>query len=150
MIHLLVTGAEAMADLGSRVGRQLRAGDLVLLGGDLGAGKTTLMRGIGAGLEVRGPITSPTFVLARRHPSLIGGPALVHVDAYRLGDVSQLFDLDLETDLADAVVAVEWGTDFAEQVHDSCLTIRIAGVGGSREVRIQGRGPDWTDRELTP
>ncbi len=76
---------EATQGFGRRLGRVLRAGDLLVLTGDLGAGKTTLTQGIAEGLGVRGPITSPTFVIARVHPSLVGGPALVHVDAYRLG-----------------------------------------------------------------
>ena len=90
--------------------RVLRAGDLVILTGPLGAGKTTLVQGIGAGLGVRGPVTSPTFVIARVHPVLAGpGPALVHADAYRLGSISEVDDLDLDTDVASAVTVVEWG-----------------------------------------
>ena len=87
----------------------LRRGDLVLLTGGLGAGKTTLAQGIGAGLRVRGPVTSPTFVIARVHPSLGDGPDLVHVDAYRLGTALELDDLDLDADLDHSVVVVEWG-----------------------------------------
>ena len=77
----------------------LRAGDLVILSGGLGAGKTTFTQGLGAGLRVRGPVTSPTFVISRVHPSLVDGPALVHVDAYRLGGLDELDDLDLDTGL---------------------------------------------------
>jgi len=88
-----------MRDLGRRLAALLRAGDLVILAGPLGAGKTTLVQGIGAGLGVRGPVTSPTFVIARVHPALTGsGPALVHADAYRLGSFSEVDDLDLDTD----------------------------------------------------
>lgn len=98
---------EAMHELGVTVGTSLRAGDLLILDGPLGAGKTTLTRGIGQGLGVRGPVTSPTFALARTHPSLVNGPALTHVDAYRLGSADEFDDLDL--DLDGAVVVVEWG-----------------------------------------
>ena len=90
-----------MRDLGRRLAALLRAGDLVILAGPLGAGKTTLVQGIGAGLGVRGPVTSPTFVIARVHPPLAGGgPALVHADAYRLGSFGEVDDLDLDTDAA--------------------------------------------------
>ena len=90
--HQLETAEDTRA-FGERLAGLLRAGDLVLLTGELGAGKTTLARGIGAALGVRGPVTSPTFVIARSHPSLVGGPALVHVDAYRLGGLAELDDL---------------------------------------------------------
>ena len=100
----------AMRDLGRRLAGLLRAGDLVILAGPLGAGKTTLVQGIGAGLGVRGPVTSPTFVIARVHPVVSGsGPALVHADAYRLGSISEVDDLDLDADAAAAVTVVEWG-----------------------------------------
>ena len=95
--------AEDTRAWGERLGAVLRAGDLVVLTGDLGAGKTTLTQGIAEGLGVRGPVTSPTFVIARVHPSLVGGPALVHVDAYRLGGLAELDDLDLDTSLEDSV-----------------------------------------------
>ena len=108
-----VEDPEAMHELGLRLGRVLRAGDLVILTGPLGAGKTTLSRGIGEGLGVRGPITSPTFVLARTHPSLVDGPPLVHVDAYRLADAGELDDLDLDFD--ESVVVAEWGADLVER-----------------------------------
>jgi tRNA threonylcarbamoyladenosine biosynthesis protein TsaE len=104
-----------MRDLGRRLAKILRAGDLVILAGPLGAGKTTLVQGIGEGLGVRGPVTSPTFVIARVHPVLSGaGPALVHADAYRLGSISEVDDLGLATDASTAVTVVEWGTGLAE------------------------------------
>jgi tRNA threonylcarbamoyl adenosine modification protein YjeE len=102
-----IASPEDMQALGEQMGRMLRPGDLVVLTGPLGAGKTTLTRGIAAGLGVRGPIQSPTFVIARTHPSLVDGPPLVHVDAYRLGSAMELDDLDL--DLDNSVVVVEWG-----------------------------------------
>ena len=99
-----------MRELGQRLATLLRPGDLVLLTGELGAGKTTLTRGLGEGLGVRGAVTSPTFVIARVHPSLGDGPALVHVDAYRLGGgLDEMEDLDLDVSLPESVVVVEWG-----------------------------------------
>jgi tRNA threonylcarbamoyladenosine biosynthesis protein TsaE len=103
-----------MEALGTEMGRMLRPGDLVVLTGPLGAGKTTLTRGIGRGLDVRGPVQSPTFVLARTHPSLSGGAPLVHVDAYRLGSAAELDDLDIDAD--DAVVIVEWGRGMVDGI----------------------------------
>lgn len=111
--------------LGTGLGRLLRAGDLVLLTGGLAAGKTTLTQGIGAGLGVRGPITSPTFVLARVHPSVVGGPALVHVDAYRLGGLAELDDLDLDASLEESVTVVEWGRGLAEDLAEDRLEISL-------------------------
>lgn len=110
--------------LGARLADGLGAGDLVLLAGPLGAGKTALVRGIAAGLGVRGPVTSPTFVIARVHR----GPRvpLVHVDAYRLGsDLGEIDALDLDTDLADAVVVVEWGEGRVEQLSERHLLVRL-------------------------
>ncbi|BDI23835.1 tRNA (adenosine(37)-N6)-threonylcarbamoyltransferase complex ATPase subunit type 1 TsaE [Herbiconiux sp. L3-i23] len=118
-----VSTPDDMHEIGVRLGRMLRAGDLVLLTGPLGAGKTTLTRGIGEGMGVRGPVTSPTFVLARTHPSLVGGPALVHVDAYRLGSAVELDDLDL--DYAGSVVVAEWAADYAPDDAGSVLAITI-------------------------
>ena len=122
---VVVPGAEAMRALGRQLGGVLRAGDLVLLSGDLGAGKTTLTQGIGAGLEVRGPITSPTFVIAREHPSLVGGPPLVHVDGYRLGGAAELDDLDLDATVGSAVTVVEWGRGIAEALAEDRLSLAI-------------------------
>ena len=107
LAEIQVPTAEHMRGLGRRLAALLRAGDLVVLTGPLGAGKTTLVQGIGQGLGVRGPVTSPTFVIARVHPSLGHGPALVHADAYRLGGVLELDDLDLDTDLASSVTVVK-------------------------------------------
>jgi tRNA threonylcarbamoyladenosine biosynthesis protein TsaE len=113
--------------LGRAVGERLRPGDVVVLSGPLGAGKTVLARGIGSGLGVRGPVTSPTFVIAREHPALPGGRGvpLVHVDAYRLGGMAELDALDLDTDLLAAAVVVEWGEGMAERLADEHLLIRL-------------------------
>jgi len=121
--------------LGARLARVLLAGDLVLLTGDLGAGKTTLTQGIGAGLGVRGEVTSPTFVIARVHPSLTGGPALVHVDAYRLGGSWEVDDLDLEATLEDSVTVVEWGEGKVEGLAEERLQIRLFQPGDSDTTR---------------
>lgn len=119
----VIATPEEMHAYGVSLGRTLRAGDLLILTGPLGAGKTTLTRGIGEGLGVRGPVTSPTFVLARTHPSLVGGAPLVHVDAYRLGSALEIDDLDL--DLAHSVVIVEWGIEVAEFLADEWLELEI-------------------------
>ena len=168
-LALTVSAAEEMRELGRRLASVLTAGDLVILSGGLGAGKTTLTQGIGDGLGVRGPITSPTFVIARVHPPLAAsaargngaagrGPALVHADAYRLGSVLELDDLDLDTDTASSVTVVEWGEGLAEGLAADRLEITIAPVaaalGGMSEAdRAGGAGgtaggdgdADWDD-----
>ncbi|MCU1529821.1 MAG: tRNA threonylcarbamoyladenosine biosynthesis protein TsaE [Frondihabitans sp.] len=134
MTTLTVASSSAMEELGLALAGLLRAGDLVVLTGPLGAGKTTLTRGIGRGLGVRGQVASPTFVLARTHPSLAAdGVPLVHVDAYRLGFAAELDDLDL--DYAPSVVVVEWGEGLLDGVAESWLDVRIerpvgGGAGG--------------------
>jgi tRNA threonylcarbamoyladenosine biosynthesis protein TsaE len=150
-----VDTAAQMRQLGHRLSALLLAGDLVVLSGPLGAGKTTLAQGIGAGLDVRGQVTSPTFVIARVHPSLRGGPDLVHADAFRLGSRAEVDDLDLDTDLATAVTVVEWGAGLVEDLADSFLSISIDAAGGpavadaaaegQRILRIQGWGARWRD-----
>jgi tRNA threonylcarbamoyladenosine biosynthesis protein TsaE len=135
-----------MRALGERLAAGLRAGDLLILSGPLGAGKTTLVQGIGIGLGVRGAVTSPTFVIARVHP----GPRvpLIHVDAYRLGSVIEVDDLDLDT--ANSVTVVEWGAGLAEVLADDRLEISISPDPESqrRTVQIQGFGTRW-DAVLT-
>ena len=138
--------------LGTRLAGALRPGDLVVLSGPLGAGKTALTQGIGAGLGVRGPVTSPTFVLARVHR---GPLPLVHVDAYRLRDagspVLELDDLDLDADLPRSVVVVEWGEGLVEGLTDARLEVRIDRPGGAdpaagddqRTVRVRPHGRRW-------
>jgi tRNA threonylcarbamoyladenosine biosynthesis protein TsaE len=151
-----VPTAARMRGLGQQLAALLRPGDLVVLTGPLGAGKTTLVQGIGEGLGVRGPVTSPTFVIARVHPPAAGtGPALVHADAYRLGSRAEVDDLDLDTDLDSSVTVVEWGEGLVEDLADSHLEISIAmgppagvpsGTGAPdepRTVRIAARGERW-------
>jgi tRNA threonylcarbamoyladenosine biosynthesis protein TsaE len=142
---LRIATDDDMRDLGRRLAALLRAGDLVILAGPLGAGKTTLVQGIGAGLGVRGQVTSPTFVIARVHPPLAGGPALVHADAYRLGSFGEVDDLDLDTDADSAVTVVEWGTGLAEPLAEDRLEISIEPDkdGDVRAVRINGHGARW-------
>jgi tRNA threonylcarbamoyladenosine biosynthesis protein TsaE len=153
-----VPSAARMRELGERLAGLLRPGDLIVLSGQLGAGKTTLTQGIGAGLGVRGPVTSPTFVIARVHPSLRGGPDLVHADAYRLGGQAEVDDLDLDTDVDSSVTVVEWGENLAEGLAPSFLEIAIAPAGPApgaaglapeqeadepRTVRVTGWGDRW-------
>lgn len=137
--------ADATRALGARLAALLHAGDLVVLTGDLGAGKTTLTQGLGEGLGVRGPVTSPTFVISRVHPSLVGGPALVHVDAYRLGGAVELDDLDLDADLDASVVVVEWGQGVAEVLSADRLelVLRVVGPGEEREAVLSATGIRW-------
>jgi tRNA threonylcarbamoyladenosine biosynthesis protein TsaE len=149
----LIPTAAGMTRLGERLAGLLAAGDLVVLSGPLGAGKTTLAQGIGTGLRVRGPVTSPTFVIARVHPSLSGGPDLVHADAYRLGSRAEVDDLDLDADLATSVTVVEWGEGLVEGLADSFLSVRIdaeppaadadADADQARAVLITGWGRRW-------
>ncbi|MEU6138368.1 tRNA (adenosine(37)-N6)-threonylcarbamoyltransferase complex ATPase subunit type 1 TsaE [Nocardioides sp. NPDC047086] len=137
--------ADAMFELGRRVADLVSAGDVLVLSGGLGAGKTTFTKGLGAGLGVRGEITSPTFVIARVHPSTVGGPELVHVDAYRLGGIEELDDLDLDTDLDDAVTVVEWGEGLAEGLSESRLEIRIVRAEADEAPLDLVEAPDGAD-----
>lgn len=162
--RITVTSPDQMRDLGRRLAKLLRPGDLVLLTGELGAGKTTLTRGLGEGLGVRGAVTSPTFVIARVHPSLGDGPPLVHADAYRLnGGLDEMEDLDLDVSLPDSVVAVEWGEGKVEGLSEDRLHVVIQRTVGSdtavtdtmaddvddvRDVMVTGVGPRWAGEDL--
>ncbi|GAA3619842.1 hypothetical protein GCM10023079_06960 [Streptomyces chitinivorans] len=165
-VRVRVATPDRMRELGRRLARLLRPGDLVLLTGELGAGKTTLTRGLGEGLDVRGAVTSPTFVIARVHPPLGGGPALVHVDAYRLGGgLEEMEDLDLDVSLPESVVVVEWGEGKVEELSEDRLHVVIersvgadpAGAaeaaGGSgddvRTVTVTGVGGRWSEQDLS-
>ncbi|MFE3602076.1 tRNA (adenosine(37)-N6)-threonylcarbamoyltransferase complex ATPase subunit type 1 TsaE [Streptomyces sp. NPDC059096] len=160
-LTVTIGSPERMTELGLRLAALLRPGDLVMLTGELGAGKTTLTRGLGEGLGVRGAVTSPTFVIARVHPSLTGGPALVHVDAYRLGGgLDEMEDLDLDVSLPDSVVVVEWGDGKVEELSDDRLHVVIDRVVGGAEpvpddgeddrrtVTLTGIGGRWAETDL--
>ncbi|WP_031083898.1 tRNA (adenosine(37)-N6)-threonylcarbamoyltransferase complex ATPase subunit type 1 TsaE [Streptomyces sp. NRRL WC-3549] len=148
-LDLAVESPEQMRDLGRRIAAVLAPGDLVMLTGELGAGKTTLTRGLGEGLGVRGAVTSPTFVIARVHPPLGTGPALVHVDAYRLGGgLDEMEDLDLDVSLPESVVVVEWGDGKVEELSEDRLHVVIDRAVGDtdderRTVRLMGVGVRW-------
>jgi tRNA threonylcarbamoyl adenosine modification protein YjeE len=134
-----------MHQLGVDLAAQLKAGDVVVLTGPLGAGKTTLSRGIGEGLNVVGTVSSPTFVIARTHKRTDGGPELVHVDAYRLGSPAELDDLDI--DFKNSITLIEWGRGFTDGLSDSWLDIEIerdhTGASEVRNIRVVGEGPRW-------
>src|SRR5215469_11723718 len=146
--QVTVETAAGMRALGKRLAGLLRAGDLVILSGSLGAGKTTLVQGIGEGLGVRGPVTSPTFVIARIHPSLTSGPDLVHADAYRLASPAEVDDLDLDEALDSSVTEVEWGGGLAEGLPDDRLEVTITRLEATQgaeptTVCIAGHGRRW-------
>lgn len=141
-VALDVHTAEDMRALGARLAGVLQAGDLIIATGDLGAGKTTLAQGIGAGLGCEGPVISPTFVLSRLHRSRTGGPLLLHVDAYRLGSAAELDDLDLDAYLADAVTVVEWGAGIAETLADARLEVDI------RRSTYPTGAPEYADHRM--
>lgn len=165
LLDTAVDGTAAMGVLGARLAAVLRAGDLVVLTGPLGAGKTTLTRGLGAALGARGQVSSPTFVLARTHPTT-AGPDLVHVDAYRLSDPVELDDLDLDWDAS--IVVVEWGRGMVDGISDSVLDVEITRATGAdatdhgvdddldpddvpdepRRVVVTATGPRWADVSL--
>lgn len=148
--EVLLPTAEATQAWGRRLGAALRAGDLVVLTGGLGAGKTTLTQGIADGVGVRGPITSPTFVLSRVHPSVVDGPALVHADAYRLGfagadAAGQLDALDLDAWLDDSVTVVEWGAGLVDGLTSDYLELTLTRTSDeARRVTVQSYGGRWS------
>ncbi|RLP06405.1 tRNA (adenosine(37)-N6)-threonylcarbamoyltransferase complex ATPase subunit type 1 TsaE [Propionibacterium australiense] len=147
-----VPTAEDMRRLGALLARRLRAGDLLVANGELGAGKTTLAQGIGAGLDVDGPVISPTFVLSRVHRARGTGPDLVHVDAYRMGSAAELEDIDLDASMADSVTLVEWGAGMAEQLAPDRLDIDIVRsadpADDTRTIYLTGHGDRWTGENL--
>ena len=141
-IEVATAGAEASRSVARALAAHLRPGDLIVLDGPLGAGKTTFTQGLGAALGVRGAVASPTFVISRVHPSLRGGPALVHVDAYRLSGGFDIDDLDLDSELEDAVTVVEWGRDRVEHLAASHLLIELERAVASDAVPSDGTAAD--------
>ena len=141
-----VATPDEMRALGAAIGRVARGGDLVVLTGPLGAGKTVLAQGIAAGLGVRERVTSPTFVIAHVHRD--GRLPFVHVDAYRLSSVAEVDDLDLDAVLEESVTAVEWGAGLVEALADSWLEVAIdrGASDDVREVTLTPRGGDWAER----
>lgn len=146
MVSLIISSPERMEQWGATVAAQLRAGDVLCLTGNLGAGKTTFTRGVGEALQVRGTVTSPTFVVARTHPTASGVP-LIHVDAYRLGDAAEFDDLDLDIDRS--ITIVEWGEGMVDSLVDEWLHIVIDrssdAAEDERTVTVTGHGERWAD-----
>lgn len=151
-VAVTVSTADDMRHLGALLAGHLRAGDLLVANGELGAGKTTLAQGLGAGLDVEGPVISPTFVLARVHRARSGGPDLVHVDAYRMGSAAELEDIDLDSSMADSVTLVEWGAGMAEGLAPERLDVDIVRSADpadeSRIVHLTGHGDRWAGEDL--
>jgi len=166
VVHVVLPDADATRAFGTALAGVLRAGDLLVLTGDLGAGKTTLTQGIGAGLGVRGQVASPTFIVAREHPPLTDGPALVHVDAYRLGSLDEVDALDLDSSLDESVTVVEWGSGLVESLAGDRLEIVLqrprgaraaadaaaededAPEAGERRVGVRPVGPRWAGLDV--
>jgi tRNA threonylcarbamoyladenosine biosynthesis protein TsaE len=144
---IVVPTADAMRELGAAIGRASTGGDVLILSGDLGAGKTTFTQGLARGIGIEEPVTSPTFVIARAHPNPRGGPGLVHVDAYRLGSSIELDDLDLDADLEHSVVVVEWGGGLAEGLADARVDLVLSrsdeADDETRVVQITPHGSRW-------
>ncbi len=148
---ITLTSVDDTLALGREIGNRLSAGDLVILSGSLGAGKTTLTKGIAAGLGVRGLVTSPTFVIARVHrpagPDASAGVPLVHVDAYRLSGALELDDLDLDTDLGTAAVVIEWGEGVAERLTDDRVHVQLTRLpDDTRTATLTPVGASWDRR----
>ncbi|WP_030014971.1 MULTISPECIES: tRNA (adenosine(37)-N6)-threonylcarbamoyltransferase complex ATPase subunit type 1 TsaE [Micrococcales] len=153
-LELILDSREATARVAHALAGNLRAGDLVILTGELGAGKTTMTRALGDGLGVRGGVISPTFVLSRIHPndpdgSRPGGPDLVHVDAYRLNSPEEVDDLDLEYSMDRSVTVVEWGAGLVEHLHESRVEIDLERSLGQEAVPVSGEEEDTEPRRLT-
>ena len=144
---IVVPTADSMRDLGEAIGHLCSGGDVLVLSGDLGAGKTTFTQGLARGIGIDEPVTSPTFVIARAHANPGDGPDLVHVDAYRLGSSVELDALDLDADLERSVVVVEWGGGLAERLAESWLDLALGRADGvddeTRVVTVTGHGTRW-------
>ena len=124
-LNIITSNAAETKALGKKLGTLLKAGDCVLLAGELGAGKTTFTQGLASALKIKGDVTSPTFVIAREHKSLADGPNLVHVDAYRLNTLAEISQLDLVTDIETAILVVEWGKGLVNDLVAEPIQITI-------------------------
>jgi tRNA threonylcarbamoyladenosine biosynthesis protein TsaE len=124
-LNIITSNAAETKALGKKLGALLKAGDCVLLAGELGAGKTTFTQGLASALKIKGDVTSPTFVIAREHKSLTDGPNLVHVDAYRLSTLAEISQLDLVTDIETAILVVEWGKGLVNDLVAEPIQITI-------------------------
>ena len=138
------TPAETLA-LGRRLAAMLRAGDIVLLAGKLGAGKTLFAAGIGEGLGVEEPLTSPSFILARAHEGFM---PVVHADVYRLGTSAEFEDLDLPEQARDGVLLIEWGDVVAQGVPEDHLVVEIEVTGESERMFKFCPAGAWATRPL--
>ncbi|QPK94373.1 tRNA (adenosine(37)-N6)-threonylcarbamoyltransferase complex ATPase subunit type 1 TsaE [Actinomyces sp. zg-332] len=147
----VVNEVEETQAIAKNLSHKLRFGDLIMLSGDLGAGKTTFTQGLGIGLNVRGQVSSPTFIVARAHPSLVDGPNLIHVDAYRITSLDDLETLDLDSSIDEAVTVVEWGDGKVEGLSQSRLEIKIIrqigeySKGNSKTLDLHENVVDLTD-----
>ena len=164
-ITITVNSPDDTRAVGQTLATALRAGDLVMLSGGLGAGKTTFTQGIGTGLQVKWRVSSPTFIVARVHPSLVGGADLIHADAYRIKDLTDLETLDLDSTLEEAITVIEWGEGKTEQLSADRLEIEIhrehGGVAtssngvvdlaqmddGKRTITIRPLGKRWKETD---
>lgn len=153
-VRLHAPNAADMRSIGVTLGSIARMGDVIVLAGDLGAGKTTLTQGIAQGLGIEEPVTSPTFVIARVHVNESGGADLIHVDAYRLGSLEEVLDLDLESELDRGVVVVEWGEGKVDMLHESRLVVRISRSDSDddeeREVVLEPVSGHWLTESFDP
>lgn len=156
-MKFVIVDANKMRAFGAYLGKQLRAGDYIVLNGQLGAGKTTFTQGLGQGLNVSGSVTSPTFVVSRIHKTRSNDPELIHIDAYRLASAEQLMDLDLE-DHPNSVVVMEWGASFISALADDWLQIDIERssdispedpAAGDRIVEITAFGDRWKELDFS-
>lgn len=151
-VRVVVPTTEAMHTLGEALASELTGGDVIVASGELGAGKTTFTQGIGQGLHVSEPVISPTFVLVRRHDGVGGRPGLIHVDAYRLGSLAELVDLDLDETMDSSVTVVEWGAGIAEELASSYLGVQIDRTADpeddTRIVYLTPVGPRWQGVDL--
>ncbi len=153
-LRLTADTADDLRTIASHVGAHCQGGDVIVLSGDLGAGKTTFTQGLAQGMGITERVTSPTFVISRVHPHPSGGVALVHVDAYRIGSLAELDDLDLAADLTTSVIVIEWGRGLAEELSTEGLDVVITRSDAvddeRRALSLSGRGSRWSGLVADP